>query len=367
MRPLALALLALAAPLACSSTPAPAPDATVAPDAAPDVAPEAAPAPDAPAPACPAPLGTPAPRTAQPTYGPLDDTLRVHHLQALGTHNSYHLRPASPVPEWDYSHAPLDVQLGQQGVRALELDLHWIDECGRFLVRHIPVFDGRSTCDSFVDCLTLVRRWSDANPSHHPLFLHLEPKGDWPDAAVEQRLTAMEREILSVFPRELVITPDEVRGTSATLAEAVRARGWPTLRAARGRVLFYIDRTDNLRTIYTHNNRDLAGRLAFVDAARTDPFAGVLVLNNARSPEVPMAVRENFLVRVFAWSAPDMRDDALVQAAFDSGAHIVSTDFPAVTPTVPRPVQVPGGTPSRCNPLTAPMGCTAEAVERLAR
>jgi len=360
-----IALLPLLA-LACSPAPSVAPDATVdapSPDvAAPDVA-----APDDAPSACPPPLGTAAPRTVAPTYGPLDDTLRVNHLQAVGTHNSYHLRPAIPVPDWDYAHAPLDEQLGRQGVRAVELDLHWTDDCGRFLVRHIPGVDGLTTCLNFTDCLATVRRWSDANPSHHPLFIYLEPKGNWPDAAVETRFAAMEREILSVFPRELVITPDEVRGSSPTLAEAVRMRGWPTLRATRGRVLFYIDRTDNLRTIYTHNGRDLVGRLAFVDSAATDPFAAVLVLNNALSPDVPAAVRQNFLVRVFAWSAPDMRDDARVAAAFASGAQIVSTDFPAVTPTVPRPVVVPDGTPSRCNPLTAPMGCTSEAIERLPR
>lgn len=366
MRPLPLHPAALLPLLALACSPAP----TAPPDAA---APADAPAPDAPAPddapssACPAALGTPAPRATPPAYGPLDDTLRVHHLQALGTHNSYHLRPAIPIPDWDYAHAPLDEQLGQQGVRAVELDLHWTDDCRRFLVRHIPGVDGLTTCLHFTDCLATMRRWSDANPSHHPLFIHLEPKGEWPDAAVEERLTAMEREILSVFPRELVITPDEVRGASPTLAEAVRTRGWPTLRATRGRVLFYIDRTDNLRDVYTHGGRDLAGRLAFVDSAATDPFAGVLVLNNARSPDVPAAVRQNFLVRVFAWSAGDPRDDAQVQAAFDSGAHIVSTDFPAMSAAVPRPVQVPGGAPSRCNPLTAPTGCTADAVERLAR
>lgn len=356
MRPLVLAALGL---LACAPSP------TAATDAATDAdAPAPAP-PDGPAGACPPPLGTPRPRAATPAAGPLDDTLRVHHLQALGTHNSYHLRPAVPVPAWDYSHAPLDVQLAAQGVRALELDLHWTDDCERFLVRHIPVVDDRTTCATLVDCLALVRRWSDAHPAHHPLFLHLEPKGTWPDDDAERRLTAMEREILSVFPRELVITPDEVRGTAPTLAEAIRTRGWPTLRATRGRVLFYIDRSDNLRTVYTHSNRDLDGRLAFVDSARTDPFAAVLVLNNPRDPEVTRAVRENFLVRVFSWSAPDPRDKALVQAAFDSGAQIISTDYPAITPTVPLPVQIPSGTPSRCNPLTAPAGCTAEAIERL--
>ncbi|HIA03837.1 MAG TPA: hypothetical protein EYN66_18350, partial [Myxococcales bacterium] len=50
---------------------------------------------------------------------PLDELLHVNHLQALGTHNSYHLAPegAKFGGEWDYTNAPLDVQLSEQGVR----------------------------------------------------------------------------------------------------------------------------------------------------------------------------------------------------------------------------------------------------------
>ena len=36
----------------------------------------------------------PTPEPATFEY-PLDDTLRVHHIQAVGTHNSYHVQPAS--------------------------------------------------------------------------------------------------------------------------------------------------------------------------------------------------------------------------------------------------------------------------------
>ena len=65
--------------------------------------------------------------------------LRLHEIQVIGSHNSYHVRPAEPgfslakqaYPEaaaWDYSHAPLDVQL-DRGVRSFELDINNIEQC----------------------------------------------------------------------------------------------------------------------------------------------------------------------------------------------------------------------------------------------
>ena len=133
-------------------------------------------------------------------------------------------------------------------------------------------------------------------------------------------------------------------------------------------MLFYLDRTDTLRTHYTHGGRDLRGRLAFVDSALTDPFAGVLVLNNpSRLAEIQAAVRAGFLVRVFTWSASDTTPEYAPENALATGAQIVSTDFPAMAPGVTRFVEIPGGNPSRCNPLTAPAGCTAAAIESLPR
>ncbi|MEZ4406680.1 MAG: Ca2+-dependent phosphoinositide-specific phospholipase C [Polyangiales bacterium] len=317
-------------------------------------------------PACPAPLGQPAPRTVTAPARPMDATLRMNHLQSLATHNSYHLRPERLGPDWDYEHAPLDTQLNDQGVRGLELDIRWDARCGRFRVYHLPILDPRSTCDLFTDCLGLIRRWSDAHAGHHPLFIQLEPKDAWDDATAETRFAAVEAEILSVFPREMVITPDEVRGSSATLPEALRDHGWPTLAASRGRVLFAVDRHDNVREVYTHGGRDLAGRLMFIDANVGAPYAAFLVLNNARSPEVPAAVRAGYIVRVFSWTAgSDPLDPAEHQAALDSGAQVISTDFPGSLPDGGVGARIPGGAPSRCNPLVAPTGCTSEDIERL--
>jgi hypothetical protein len=75
------------------------------------------------------------------------EQVRINQLQFIGTHNSYHVRdPAKPnknFPDWNYSHAPLDVEL-ERGVRSFELDLQY--RKGEFQVFHVATLDEGSTC-----------------------------------------------------------------------------------------------------------------------------------------------------------------------------------------------------------------------------
>ena len=63
-----------------------------------------------------------------------------------------------------------------------------------------------------------------------------------------------------------------------------------------------------------------------------------------------------------AQAAAETEAQAL-ELALAKGAHVVSTDNPVQKPRDPGlQVQLPGGRPSRCNPLTAPELCTSDAV-----
>jgi len=54
------------------------------------------------------------------------------------------------------------------------------------------------------------------------------------------------------------------------------------------------------------------------------------------------------------------------KAELASGVHFISTDTPVPLPTNPGFVtQIPGGTPARCNPVTAPKDCSSEQIENL--
>jgi hypothetical protein len=296
---------------------------------------------------------------------PLDDTLRINQLQAKATHNSYHVRPPSEpyFIDWDYNHAPLDEQLETEGVRGVEIDVHWNKKTEVYEVYHLPVVDTGTTCALFTECLQTLRDWSDAHPGHHPIFVQLEAKFSLADER-EARLAGIDEEIESVLPRELLITPDEVRGSHATLAEAIATDGWPTLGEARGRFLFSFDCDRDNCLAYAGEDGLLEGRVMFPDSEASDPFAGFMVVNDP-GQEARDAVEAGFLVRVFAEDLVDVLNgepDELA-AALATGAQVVSTDFPAPRDGVDYYVTIPGGTPSRCNPVTAPADCTSSDIE----
>jgi hypothetical protein len=301
---------------------------------------------------------------------PMDSVLRLNHLQCEGTHNSYHVEPEAAGPSWSYTHAPLDEQFEEQGVRKVEIDVHWDPETSSFDVYHLPRFDDVSTCPTFVACLTTVRDWSRRNPGHHPIFIQIEPKtlpaldtGDRPAA-----LDALDEEILSVFEASEVITPDEVQGTQATLDQAVTGTGWPTLAQTRGRILFFLDCDRDDCVAYANDGAGLGGRVIFADSEAGDPWSAVRVVNSPGA-EARAAVEAGYLVRVFSDGISDLLTDGSnqLEAALASGAHMISTDVPVPRDDMAYFVEMPGGTPSRCNPVTAPVSCTSLDIEDPAR
>lgn len=319
---------------------------------------------------CPGALPTPSARpAARPPPGPLDGQLRMNHLQAKATHNSYHIQKYTDSPaDYAYTHQPIDVQLETMGVRGFEIDLHWVPECKQHEVFHIPVIDDVSSCKRLTDCLALIRSWSDRHLGHHPLFVQIEPKDDGAQQAA-LRAETIEKEILAVFPREAVITPDEVKGSAATLASALATTGWPTLEKTRGRILFYLLASGgegDLRDVYTHGNKDLDGRLMFVSSGPGEPFAGVAVIDDpvANRAQVDKAIAAGMIVRTFAEKRNPLQ--TFGTEALASGAQIIATDYPAPVAGVTWVFENPGK-PSRCNAVTAPKTCTDEAIESPAR
>lgn len=314
---------------------------------------------------------------ALPTFDyPMDDVLRMNQLQLKGTHNSYHVPKddAKMLSALNYTHAPLAVQLQEQGVRQIELDVHRNASKGVFEVYHLFLVDEGTSCRLFTECLAAVKMWSDSNLAHQPIFIQIEPK-DSPsnEADAEAYFELLENEVLSVFPRNRVVAPDDVRKGAATLRDGIAKDGWPTLRNARSRVVFFIDNSAALRGYYTHGGKSLDGRLMFIDSDPTDPFAGILLANDPVSDAQRIAdsLKAGLMIRTRADSdniEPFAGDTSKRDAAIASGAQFVSTDYPVAVAGVPMSgepffVEIPGGTPSRCNPVTAPMECTSLDIE----
>ena len=300
------------------------------------------------------------------------EELRINQLQFLGTHNSYHVRPkpSRNFPSLNYSHAPLDVQL-ERGVRSVELDLH--DRDGVFEVFHVVKIDEGTTCRRLSDALLTVRKWSDAHPRHLPISFLFELKKDGVgldpsirpfDAASLDRLDELLR---SVFPAARCITPDDVRGTAATLREAVETTGWPTLAASRGKVFFILHDEGKLRDFYTLHHPSLRGRAMFVRSDESRDDGAVLVLDDPRNPETRRLVSAGYFIRTRADSElhADRRGKSSGrEAAFASGAQIVSTDFPPGEPQAGTGyiVEFAKSAPARVNPVNGSQAWRAQTL-----
>jgi hypothetical protein len=306
---------------------------------------------------------------------PFDPVLRLNSVQAKGTHNSYHeIPPIVFDPSHRFTHQPLDVQLREQGVRQFELDLYFHADEG-FQVFHIPLVDQETTCRRFTECMNQIRQWSDENPWHMPVLVWLEPKDDaeifFPNLLpVREHYRELEDEILSVWPRERILTPDEVRGRHETLPEAIREEGWPTLGDLRGRMIFSLLDSGENREAYTRESPVLRGRLLFVDASEsTDPYAAMFKVNNARADreEVLALVEAGFIItsNVDGPENSDEENRDRLEASLAAGAHYLSSDFPAPVPERNYWFQMPGGRPARCNPVYGPEECSAEDIENL--
>ena len=332
---------------------------------------------------------------------PLDSSLRLDQVQVLGSHNSYHGRPYAQVlaalrkanpalaESLDYAHAPLPQQF-DIGVRQIELDVYSDPRGGKyarpslplslgvripddpvmrrpgFKVMHQSDVDTNSTCLTFVRCLELVKKWSDAHRGHVPIDIHVEMKDTQVDAST---FGALEHEIRRVFPVRQIITPDLVRGDAPTLGAAVSEHGWPTLGRIRGMVYFTLD-NEAFRNAYLVGHPSLRGRLLFTPSQPGKEDAAFAKLNDpvANAAAISDALAAHMIVRTRADAdtfQARSNDTSTREAALDSGAQLVSTDYEQPDPTLHTGyvVRIPGGTPARCDPVTAPAGCRPTDVE----
>jgi hypothetical protein len=290
---------------------------------------------------------------------PVDGELRVNHLQMLGTHNSYHVAKQPPISKlWDYTHDPLTVQLDQQGVRAFELDLHHRGGAAPIEVEHVPQLDDGTSCETLAACLQQLKAWSDAHPCHHPLVVTMENKDDLNESQIVDHLPQLEQEVLAVWPRGRLVTPDDLRGGAADLKTALAQQGWPTLQATRGKLLVVLYDKQGLGARYRQLHPQMKDAVAFVFGDPADADTAAVLRDDPTDPQIGPLVQAGYLVRTFP--SPTAAEST---AAVQSGATVVSTDHPVPKPRQPGfALQLPGGQPSRCNPLTAPPSCSAAAV-----
>jgi len=263
------------------------------------------------------------------------DELRLDEMRFLGTHNSFHRWPFIAFhPRHRYRHAPLTVQLERYRVRALELDLH-LSLRGKYEIYHIAFIDDRSHCKAFEDCLRELRRWSDAHPEHDPLLVWLEIKDDAGGVPIDsvRPVDAMLRHELG----DRLLTPDDVRGSHATLREALETDGWPTRSEAQGRILFLLDGDAKQTSDYTSGYRHVRGRVMFPGAEPHQfhmGWAGVTKINDPARPLIAAAraIRMLTTTTVCVAQLSDAECRHARDLALRSGANVLLDDFVSRVP-----------------------------------
>ena len=322
---------------------------------------------------------------------PVADGPRLNDVQARGTHNSTHLDPKGVITDgapfnWGYSHRTLTAQLEEQGVRQVEIDIHYNWAKDDFDVYHVWFGDDRVTCDTLSGCLGELRAWSDGHPDSVPLMVLIEPKdGGAPyslaegstdpeahlpedgdpftrpfDAAAYDRLDEV---LLEAFDGPMsdggrVVTPDDVTAPGLDLRTTITTTGWPLLDEVRGHVLYVVDGPDHAAP-YSNQWTSLAGRAMFVQAADDAPVAAFVGRDGARLEgetkydRMARLVAQGFMVR-------DLTSPGDFAAALAAGAHYLSTDYPEQL-EFDDP-----DSPVRCNPVVIAVtgrSCTATALE----
>ncbi|KAF3059248.1 putative acid phosphatase protein [Daldinia childiae] len=346
--------------------------------------------------------------------------VRMNQIQVIGTHNSYHRESPLEAREaqaqllesvinYYYSHAALDVQASYQSVRSFELDIFADPEGGKYAtplvirnsgtelppqdvmnkpgvkVLHVSDADVWPSCYTLIECLTIVKKWSQEHPNHVPIPFMLEfktaetgtgggaPLIPWNDSEL---LDDLDEEIRSVFSPSQLITADDLRRDNHTLEQSVLKYEWPDLDSARGRVFFLMDNEPgSIRDVYTTGRPNLEGRVIFTNSKPGYDDCVFQKLNdprNATSLEyIQRQVHAGYWVRtradeplttILSNDTTSMRD-----SAFDSGAQIVSTDFPTYGLTsrwhVDYSARFKGGIAVRCNPISGKDSCVNALLE----
>jgi len=304
---------------------------------------------------------------------------RLTRLSYIGSHNSYKQALHPKLLGWlnrvdsktaealDYGHPPLTAQL-DLGLRLFELDVFydpdgtlyqdplgdaWLFRDESFSARHSqalqkPGFkvlhaqdvDFRSHCITLADCLFELTRFSTKNPGHVPIVITFNLKSQAiglpgftkPLPFTQTALKALQRTIVDHLGVDRIFMPTELKGDWPSLAAAVENNGWPKMQALRGKFILVLDESEETLAPYNALLTKPGSNLFFKTPPLGHPDAAILILNNPieQATEIRKAVSKGYLVRTRAdadtlearTNDPTRRD-----AAFSSGAQLISTDY----------------------------------------
>lgn len=221
--------------------------------------------------------------------------------RALGTHNSYHLRPQRSLIEWDYNHPSLANQASQYGVRYFELDIHGrtADDMDH-RVFHRRTYDELTNCADLTQCLGELESYSVSVNRQNPiLFVQM-------DFAVIPDFVFFDNLLRTILGMRLY-SPSDMQGASSSLLDQVNAAGWPTIASTIGRVMIFasMDQTQYASYVNATGGNQVMFRMC-PPAELGLPTSPECVIGNGQHPRDQAAIdvlsdlAQRFLIRVRA-------------------------------------------------------------------
>jgi hypothetical protein len=329
-----------------------------------------------------------------------DAHLRINEIQTVGTAESYKLRPSREMLSLigmgsnadrnalNFALPPIASQL-DENARSLQFDVSYDPKGGLFKhpagasmasqlmlddylaamsapgfkVIHVLDVDFNSSCLTLVTCLQKVAKWSRRHSTHVPITIIIRtndtrtpmPGATRPLLFDRGAFDALEREILSVFQRHELITPDIVQASYPTLGKAVAAYNWPKLGQSRGRVLFVLDDTPEKTGLYLGSPGSRQQRIMFITTDEQSPFAAFISIPDpVRNAErIIKDVRAGLMVITRADSeSSEARSGSTLRRdwALASGAQIILTNFIRADSSLGTyRVGLSSGRPAQCN------------------
>ena len=191
------------------------------------------------------------------------------------------------------------------------------------------------------------------------------------DSVASRGLGDVYKRQIQYWPRNKTIVPDDVRNGEDTLSDAILKNGWPLLDESRGKAIFILLSSGDLRENYHGKFPGLNGSRMFTMSEPGSSEAAIFSDTNpiGNGDEIEALVRDGFIVRSRADNAEDgeadNNDTSRLEAAISVGAHSISTDYPEKVEGIDYWVEIPNGNPVACNPISAPIDCTSERIESL--
>jgi len=322
----------------------------------------------------------------QPDYSPADEQsmtgfdvsaaaengARLNGLRFLATHNSY--KAYNPSAEklmkyliaplgfsdsrvWSYGFESLSAQL-DHGIRSFELDV--MREKNGLRCAHIPIIDYASNCPDFRLALREIALWSDAHPGHLPITVLVEAKDTLLSGGKLFHRFSLDdvlflEELVAGELGERLYTPADMLGTHEDFIQLRAEDNYPLLSGMLGKTIVIYHYDDLTTEAYAATDSTMRAQKMFPSMGQwvlywsgIDPnqaYACFIIDNWSDSPDIEQNTEANhMLVRTRTDTFP-WRDDEWETQALETGAFILSTDWPPRSDPGddPHVVTFPGG------------------------